>query len=40
MYKVARVRYDEQSIQTAVDLFARDGWELVSHYNDILIFKK
>ena len=40
MYKVVRATYDEQAIQTVVDLFARDGWELVTHYNDIVIFKK
>ena len=40
MYKVVKTQYDEQSIQTVVDLFSRDGWELVTHYNEILIFKK
>ncbi len=40
MYKVVKSGADEQSLQTVVDLFARDGWELVTHYNDILIFKK
>lgn len=40
MYKVVKAGADEQSLQTVVDLFARDGWELVTHYNDILIFKK
>lgn len=40
MYKVVKAGVDEQSLQTVTDLFARDGWELVTHYNDILIFKK
>ena len=40
MYKVTRVHYNEQEIQTVVDIFSRDGWELVTHYNEILIFKK
>lgn len=40
MYKVVKSGSDEQSLQTIVDLFARDGWELVTHYNDTLIFKK
>ncbi len=40
MYKVVKAGTDEQSLQTVVDLFARDGWELVTNSNDILIFKK
>ena len=40
MYKVVKAGTDEQSLQAVVDLFARDGWELVTHYSDILIFKK
>jgi hypothetical protein len=40
MYKVVKAGADEQSLQTVVDLFARDGWEVVTHYNDTLIFKK
>jgi len=40
VYKVAHVRYDESEIQAVVNIFSRDGWELVSHYNEILIFKK
>ena len=40
MYKVVKASSDEQSLQSVVDIFGRDGWELVSHYNDILIFKK
>ncbi len=40
MYKVVKTAGDEQSLQTVVDLFARDGWELVTHSGDILIFKK
>ena len=40
MYKVVKTAGDEQSMQTVVDLFARDGWELATQSNDILIFKK
>ncbi|HUI64598.1 MAG TPA: hypothetical protein VL126_07145 [Bacteroidota bacterium] len=40
MYKVTHVHCNEQEIQTVVDIFSRDGWELVTHYNEILIFKK
>jgi hypothetical protein len=40
LYKVAHVRDNEQEIQTVVDIFARDGWELVTYSNDIVIFKK
>jgi len=40
VYKVAHVRYDEAEIQAVVNIFSRDGWELVSHYNEILIFKR
>jgi hypothetical protein len=40
MYKVVKTGTDEQSLQTVVDLFARDGWEVVTHYNDTIIFKK
>jgi hypothetical protein len=40
MYKVVKTAGDEQSLQTVVDLFARDGWELVTHSGDFLIFKK
>jgi hypothetical protein len=40
MYKVVKVADDEQSIQTVTDIFSRDGWELVTYCNDILIFKK
>ena len=40
MYKVAHVRDNEQEIQTVVDIFSRDGWELVTYSNDIVIFKK
>ena len=40
MYKVAHVQNNEQEIQTVVDIFSRDGWELVTYSNDILIFKK
>jgi len=40
VYKVAHVKYNETEIQAVVDIFSRDGWELVSHYNEILIFKK
>ena len=39
-YKVTHVHCEEGEIQTVVDIFARDGWELVTHYNEILIFKK
>lgn len=40
MYKVVKAGTDEQSLQAVVDIFSRDGWELVTHSNDILIFKK
>ena len=40
MYKVAHARNNEQEIQTIVDIFSRDGWELVTYNNEILIFKK
>ena len=40
MYKVVKTGSDEQSLQTVVDLFARDGWEVVTHYNDTIILKK
>ena len=40
MYKVVHVAADEQSVQTVVDLFARDGWEVEAYSNEILILKK
>jgi Na+-transporting NADH:ubiquinone oxidoreductase subunit NqrC len=40
LYKVAHVRDNEQEIQTVVDIFARDGWELVTYSNGFVIFKK
>ena len=40
MYKVVKTNGEEQSLQTVVDLFSRDGWELVTQDSGILIFKK
>ena len=40
MYKVTHVRCEEGELQAVVDIFSRDGWELVTHYNEILIFRK
>lgn len=40
MYKVAHVRDNEQEIQTVMDIFSRDGWELVTYSNGMVIFKK
>lgn len=39
-YKVVPVRYSQANLQSALDKYSNEGWELATHYSDILIFKK